>query len=225
MSDMQYIAESARAALALGPVQAVCNVCGSRHTLDTANGTPRRAIRCCHARAGEGIAAVYRAYCEELNVISRLSAGMQRCLAVFAASQDLDSDVRPIGYFEFRNRLARLAAVVGLACAARRRLPINIWRFERRPAYYLCTFAEFDVICPWSDASLWMLAPSAQEANRGIARIYLDGLCDEAFWDTVREPISHAGLDVKSERLITGKYDAAHRMMRMIAAQRPMRGE
>lgn len=214
--------EAFHAAVALGPVRAVCNVCGARHTYSKygcyGSGSirrPKQAGRCCHERSGRGIVAAYRANHVELDIIRRLLRNVERGLGVRCYERN-----RPgRGIQEAPWPIGKLDAVVSLGCAGGTRKERHIWTFARRSAWWLTRLQEYDVISPWGDDSVWLLTLAVEDADRLIADIYLGWLYDDALWDGARATILRADIEPGKERRLLARFDSAREQMEIIRAR------
>lgn len=216
-----HTAESARAALALGPVQAVCNVCSKRHKFSQGGNITRQAVQCRYARAGNGIALAYQSYSAELVAIWRLLQGIDSYLRTEWRAVPGNQAAR---FGEVESRLKLLNVFASLALQAQTVSPEALWRYQDEFKHHpKKPFSAIDVICPWSHASSWILIPDSGEANLQIARIYLVELCADRFWGEVRELLLQSGLTRMGERYAVAQYDEASMIAASIAFRAGLR--
>lgn len=173
---MAYTIESARAAVALGPVLAKCNTCGDVHQLGRGESRfehAARAAACMRARAGCGVERAFLAYREEL-------------LGMFDALQRLYTFTYEPTFEWPQDRLAFWGTVVDameplrIASRLRTHAPKHIWEFTS--LVYAKAVESYAHILPFSSSAEWMLMPPSECVDEHIAHVYLEWVCDGCQW-------------------------------------------
>lgn len=221
MSAAWYTEESARAALALGPTRAVCNVCGKRHLFEL-NAMLQATEQCRYERAGQGVIEIYTTHGAQLENMRRLTRGIRS----YYASEPFQHSAKgkPVQYAEVGRRLTFLEAVLRLLCAGGRELSFNLWRGQQHRFEYLePPYAAMDSISPWYSASSWLLMLSPEGAHRAIAHVVLGLLRDKHFWGEMRQLFSSAELTPLGARHIIMQHDEANALKNIIAARAGLR--
>lgn len=221
MSAAWYTEESARAAFALGPTRAACNVCGKRHLFEL-NAMLQATEQCRYERAGQGVIEIYTTHGAELENMRRLTRGIRS----YYASEPFQHSAKgkPVQYAEVGRRLTFLEAVLRLLCAGGRELSFNLWRGQQHRFEYLePPYAAMDSISPWYSASSWLLMLSPEGAHRAIAHVVLGLLRDKHFWGEMRQLFSSAELTPLGARYIIMQHDEANALKNIIAARAGLR--
>lgn len=224
-----WTADSFRAAIALGPVRGVCNVCGRRHTFQYdrfGSLQPSSASRCRFERAGRAMSAVYAAHGGELEAISSALRSVRTAMGVHCRQHAVYSGDRWPRAVELEDApisLTELSAVIALGCTPPRRELRHVWSHGQSLWRSLDGYPGFAHICPWCDESSWMLVVLQEEVDCETSRVYLSWLCGRALWDHVRCLVAYWGLDPKKQRRVLATYDAALERMEAVALRAGLR--
>lgn len=197
---------SARAALQLGPVEARCNVCGDVHALPQAD--PDLASAADWRNWGAAHYHIHRCVARRLasGIISASVRPLHDALAHAAARDRYEGAVYLSGrrndqldvflesYTDFCNATGTVGGWVRLHDSAssfieRPRFTMGFFEFYYA-ARCMAHHAGVDPVrMRCIDSSLpdsaWTLALAPQDANRAVARIYLDIMLDPAMWARV----------------------------------------
>lgn len=179
-----FTVESARAALAIGPVRFVCNVCGKRHVLGSGAWVSRAADRCLAYRFVNGVWDAYRPHASRLGQVHvALSGACAAAVVTGPPGKDLSS-------------LGRLMSVAYFAakCGSYRRARA-IWNQAALAQHFPGFVDIFPNSCIMSCQvkSYWTLLPPPQEVSRRIADICLGWVCNDAWWDDALSDVYEAG--------------------------------
>ncbi len=180
-------AEAAQAALMLGPVEVVCNVCGRKHVVSLDRNLFDTALNhCVQGRKRSGISVVQDGYADTLQQLAQIFEAADGAISKsIAAFKPQAAHGFANGCHEYVYDLAN--SIQHRIWAAAEAFHCNIWVCR-----HVAILPGLTAIALSSAKSRWMVLPSADVADAAIADCYLAGLADPDYW---------SGIDCDLERL------------------------
>ena len=167
----------------LGPVEAVCNVCGRKHAVSLDSNLFDAALgHCVRERKRSGVSIVHGRCADTLQQLAQTfetaDDAISKSVVAFKSQAAYNSiDDRATVYVLARSIKHRIwAAAEAFRC--------NIW-VHRHGA----VLPGLTAIALASVKSRWMVLPPADVADAAVADCYLTGLVDPGFWSNIERDL------------------------------------